>query len=94
MLMESYPFIIAVYLTKFKSSHPHLLGLPVVVPYSWPLSRSNLPTSSFSYVGNGPSPTLVVYALTTPITVSTFLGHIPNPVDKPPIEVEDDVTYG
>ncbi len=81
-----------VYLTRFKSSHPHLLGLPVVVPNSWPLFLSPYPISSFNYDGNGPYPTLVVYAFTTPIIVYILSGLNPKPVDAPPIDVLDEVT--
>jgi len=47
-----------------------------------------------SSVGNGPSPTLVVYALATPIMVYTLSGLSPRPVDRPPTDVLDEVTYG
>jgi hypothetical protein len=50
-------------------------------------------TSSNS-VGNGPPPTRVVYAFTTPMTFRIFLGGIPNPVHTPPMVVDEDVTYG
>lgn len=94
IFIESYPLTMFVYLIRLRSSQPHLLGLPVVVPNQWPFFLISFPISSKSSVGNGPSPTLVVYAFTTPITVSIFLGYIPRPVDRPPIEVEDEVTYG
>lgn len=45
-------------------------------------------------VGNGPSPTLVVYALTTPITSPIADGGKPRPVQTPPILQLDEVTYG
>src|SRR5262245_31089837 len=45
-------------------------------------------------VGNGPPPTLVVYALITPITVPIALGGIPSPVHTPPIVVAEEVTNG
>ena len=79
-------------MTKFKSSHPHLLGLPVVVPNYWPFYLNLWPIWSLSSEGKGPSPTLVVYALTTPITVYILSGLKPNPVDTPPIDVLDEVT--
>lgn len=53
----------------------------------------NLITSNNS-VGNGPSPTLVVYAFTTPITSPIDEGGNPKPVHTPPILQFDDVTYG
>jgi len=48
-------------------------------------------TSSSSWVGNGPSPTLVVYALATPITLSILEGPTPAPTQAPPESVEDDL---
>lgn len=50
--------------------------------------------TSNNSVGNGPSPTLVVYALTTPITSPILDGGKPRPVQTPPILQFDDVTYG
>ena len=43
-------------------------------------------------VGIGPTPTLVVYAFTTPYTEPIVLGGMPNPVDTPPAEQLDEVT--
>lgn len=43
-------------------------------------------------VGNGPDPTRVVYALTTPMVFEIFWGGIPRPVQTPPIEVGEEVT--
>lgn len=48
----------------------------------------------FCSVGNGPSPTLVLYAFTTPTTSPMVDGGTPNPVHTPPILQFDDVTYG
>ena len=45
-------------------------------------------------VGNGPPPTRVVYALTTPMVLPMRLGGIPSPVHTPPIVVDEDVTKG
>ena len=45
-------------------------------------------------VGKGPPPTLVVYALTTPIVLLMNLGGIPSPVHTPPIVAEEEVTKG
>lgn len=39
------PFNLTAYFRATKSSHPHLLGLFVVVPYSWPSSRIVSPIS-------------------------------------------------
>src|ERR671917_1436250 len=78
------PFRAAEYLTATRSNHPHLLGLPVVLPYSLPVRRMISPVSSRSSVGKGPSPTLVVYALVTPITRSSALGGMSAPTHAPP----------
>lgn len=48
----------------------------------------------FNSVGNGPSPTRVVYAFMTPILVSILFGGTPKPVQTPATPVLDDVTYG
>ena len=45
-------------------------------------------------MGNGPPPTRVVYALTTPIVVPISLGGIPSPVHTPPTAVAELVTNG
>lgn len=45
-------------------------------------------------VGKTPTPTLVVYAFTTPITGPIVMGGIPRPVDTPPDEQLLDVTKG
>ena len=58
----------ATQMTKTPSNHPHLLFLLVTVPNSFPLFPSVSPTWSFNSVGNGPSPTLVVYAFVIPKT--------------------------
>src|SRR5918999_4734283 len=80
------PLRAAEYLTATRSSHPHLLGLPVVLPYSLPARRMISPVSSRSSVGKGPSPTLVVYALVTPITRSSACGGMPLPTTAPPTD--------
>src|SRR6266704_3499887 len=49
--------------------------------------------SAFS-VGNGPSPTRVVYAFITPTTRSIRCGGTPEPVQAPPAVVFDEVTNG
>src|SRR5215218_7474449 len=88
------PFKEAVYLTATRSSHPHRLGRPVVAPYSWPTSLKVPPASSKSSVGIGPSPTLVVYALVTPMTSPRPLGGIPAPMHTPPTDGFELVTNG
>lgn len=82
------------YFTTFRSSQPHLLGLPVVEPNSCPTFWSYSPVLSNNSVGKGPPPTLVVYAFIIPIVVSTTYGGTPRPVHTPPIDVLDDVTNG
>src|SRR5665647_3755356 len=77
-----------------RSSHPHLLALPVVTPNSKPFSRIHSPVSFSSSVGNGPFPTLVVYALATPTALVIIVGPIPAPVHTPPAIVFDEVTKG
>ena len=86
--------ILTAYWRIIKSSHPHLLLLPVVVPYSKPFSRISSPVSSKSSVTNGPSPTLVVYALHTPTADLIAQGPTPAPTHTPPEIGCDDVTYG
>ena len=66
----------------------------MVVPYSWPTLRSRSPSASNSSVGNGPSPTRVVYALTTAMTRSTRFGATPLPVQAPPEVALELVTNG
>jgi hypothetical protein len=57
--MSVKPLILAAKLGKEASNQPHLLGLPVVVPYSLPFFLSFSPSLSVNSVGKGPSPTLV-----------------------------------
>ena len=45
------PFILTAYFNATKSSQPHLLGLPVVEPYSCPNSLSLSPISLSCSVG-------------------------------------------
>ena len=78
----------------FKSNHPHLLFLPVVTPTSAPVFYKNSPNSFFYSDGNGPVPTLVVYAFMTPIIVSILCGGTPVPVHIPPLVVLEEVTNG
>ena len=54
------PLIIQACFSETKSSQPVLLGLPVVAPNSCPICLIFSPKSSFSSVGKGPFPTLVV----------------------------------
>src|SRR5437763_16666799 len=82
------------YRTATASYQPQRRGRPVTAPYSLPLSRRRFPISPVSSVGSGPSPTLVVYALTTPSTPPIARGGRPSPVHTPPTDAFDDVTYG
>ena len=50
--------------------------------------------ASSSSVGKGPSPTRVVYALTTPMTESMRVGPTPVPVQAPPAVGLEEVTKG
>jgi hypothetical protein len=69
-------------------SNDQLDGLDHVRLSFTPLARLTFNCS----VGKGPPPTLVVYALMTPITFLIIVGGIPNPVQTPPIEVAEEVT--
>ena len=82
------------YLSVTRSSHPHLLGLPVVVPYSCPSSLILSPVSSKSSVTYGPSPTRLEYALITPYTLPMSVALRPVPVIIPPIVGLEEVTNG
>ena len=63
------------------SNQPHLLFLPVTVPNSFPILPNFSPTLLLSSVGNGPLPTLVVYAFVIPNIFFKYLGLAPDPVD-------------
>ncbi|MBA7680372.1 hypothetical protein ES703_88687 [subsurface metagenome] len=45
-------------------------------------------------MGNGPLPTLVVYAFVTPIILEIEKGEIPVPLRTPPGDGLDEVTKG
>src|ERR1017187_10967753 len=77
-----------------KSSQPQRRGRPVVLPNSRPTSRKRSPDLSRSSGGNGPLPTLGVYAFTMPTTVSMEVGPTPQPVQAPRAVVEDEVGEG
>src|SRR5207237_364102 len=76
------------------SNQPTRLGRPVVAPYSCARSRSSCASLPCSSVGNGPSPTAVEYAFTTPMTRVILRGGIPAPTDAPPASGFELVTYG
>ena len=88
------PHILLACSTTTRSSHPQRLPRPVVTPNSPPRACSFFSASASSSVTNGPSPTRVVYALTTPSILSILLGATPEPVQTPPPQVAEDVTYG
>src|SRR5687767_10409617 len=81
-------------LSATRSIQPHLRGLPVVAPNSAPIFLNSSPVASCNSVGKGPPPTLVQYALVTPITSLMCCGAIPRPVQTPAEMVLDEVTYG
>src|SRR5271165_4333864 len=60
--------------TSTASNQPQRRRRPVLVPYSLPRSPSNCPVASDNSVGNGPAPTLVLYALAMPSTNPTAAG--------------------
>src|SRR2546426_4509265 len=91
---ESRALIIAAYLAAGPSNQPHRRGRPVVDPYSFPRVRICSPAASSDSVGNGPAPTLVVYAFEIPMTLWTCLGETPRPVETPPAAALEEVTKG
>ena len=88
------PEILIACLTITASNQPHLLLRPVTVPNSCPNSPSLFPISFFCSVGNGPDPTLVVYAFVIPNTLLIFNNPKPDPLAALPETVEEDVTNG
>ena len=55
----------------------------MTVPYSLPIRRIRSPIALSCSVGNGPPPTRVVYALTTPIQRSMCRVGTPEPAAIP-----------
>src|SRR5699024_4567928 len=88
------PLALLEWRTTTESNQPTRRGLPVVVPYSRPISRMCSPLSSNSSVGKGPSPTRDVYALHTPTTFFTFAGPTPQPTVTLPATGLLEVTNG
>src|SRR3990172_271350 len=88
------PLIITEYFNATKSSQPQRRGRPVVEPNSTPVVLNVSPIESLSSVGKGPLPTLVQYALTTPIISLIAVGGIPSPVQAPPTVGLELVTNG
>src|SRR5205807_10615744 len=88
------PFSRAAYRRSTASNQPQSRLRPVTVPNSWPRSPSRSPSGPLSFVGNGPAPTRVTYALVIPITRSTHCGPIPADATAYPATGFDDVTQG
>ena len=88
------PLIWTEYFKATRSNHPHLRSLPVVAPYSCPTFLILSPVESNNSVGNGPDPTLVVYALNIPIIFLILFGATPKPEQAPAAVVLEEVTYG
>src|SRR5487761_1199736 len=88
------PLTRVAYLAITASNQPVRRARPVVTPYSAPVLRSHSPRSSVSSVGNGPAPTRVVYALSTPMTLVILVGPMLDPAHAPPAVGEDEVTKG
>ena len=85
--MQSRPLILTAYFKSTMSSQPTRRGLPVVVPnsaHAVPAARSSSASRPKTSVGKGPSPTLVVNALLTPMTLSIVVGPTPAPTQAPP----------
>ena len=66
----------------------------MTVPYSRPIRRIRSPIALSCSVGNGPPPTRVVYALTTPIQRSMCRVGTPEPAAIPAALLFELVTYG
>ena len=89
---QSTPLIRAPYAEATASNQPQRRGRPVTVPYSCPSSRMCWPVASCSSVGQGPPPTRVVYAFTTPIMFSMTRSGTPLPEWIPHPELFEEVT--
>src|SRR5207248_8275077 len=79
------------------SYQPQRLGRPVTVPYSRPVLRIFSPTPSgpsLSSVGNGPRPTRVEYAFSTPMIRVRCRAGTPLPLQTPVVELFELVTNG
>src|SRR6185295_9541322 len=91
--IESTPLSRAVYRTATASNQPQRRGRRVTVPYSLPRSRRCWPISLSCSVGNGPPPTRVEYAFTTPSVDWTAQPGTPVPTESPVPQL-DEVTNG
>src|SRR5215470_6907002 len=92
--MLSKPLMRDAYLRATASTHPQRRGRPVTEPNSLPRVRSNSAAAPSSSVGNGPSPTRVVYAFEMPSTPWILVGGTPVPVDAPPAVGFEEVMKG
>src|SRR3989338_5437047 len=88
MFQQAHQLIIAERLRSGRCSQPQRRGRFVTEPYSPPRSRRRSPVSPSTSVRNSPAPTLVQYALATPMTSPRCFGAIPKPCSAPPILVE------
>src|SRR5215467_4288826 len=88
------PLIMPEYRRRGRSIHPVRRGRPVTAPYSLPRLRRFSPSSPFSSVGNGPSPTRVQYAFVIPMTELIEVGGTPVPMTAPPEVALEEVTNG
>ena len=89
------PLIRAAYRATGASNQPQRRGRPVVVPNSRTGGAQRVAlVVEAARSGTGPSPTRVVYALTTAITRLMRVGGMPLPVHAPPAVALEDVTNG
>tara|TARA_A100001015_G_scaffold244606_1_gene280192 strand:- start:177 stop:980 length:804 start_codon:yes stop_codon:yes gene_type:complete len=87
-------FVLTAWRTCTRSSHPTLLGRPVVVPYSPPLSLSVSASTPLSSEGRGDCPTLLGYAFVTPIILFILPKVTPVPEEMCPATVLLLVVWG
>src|SRR5712671_5453317 len=92
--IESTPLSRVVYRSATASSQPQRRGRRVTVPYSLPRSRRYWPVGLSCSVGNGPPPTRVEYAFTTPMICSMYFIGTPDPLEMPTPELLLLVTNG
>src|SRR5262249_57419597 len=92
--MLSKPLMRAAYRSVIASTHPQRRGRPVTEPNSLPRLRRRSAAGPWSSVGNGPSPTRVVYAFEMPSTPWILVGGTPVPADAPPAGAVDEGVDG
>src|SRR3954463_8890858 len=91
------PASMAVYRAAVASNQPTRRGRPVTVPYSRPMRRMGPPIPPGPPAtpgGNGPRPTRVVYAFTTPTMRVRCRAGTPDPDQTPDGRLCELVTYG